>query len=122
MSLEQIEKYFTPDKNFIKPIKKSFPITSKSEFFELLKWWSKITKSDRIGDLREMNNNTPLIFLKIGSSIYILNADSTKTGVKEFLKNKENPWEIIVNENGVKNKITNNKSEAIPGFYFYKKI
>jgi hypothetical protein len=123
MSFEKIEKYFTSDKNFIKPINKTYALKSKDEFIEILKWWSIVTKSNTIGDLKQMNNNTPLVFLQIGSSIYYINADSTVTGIKEFLKHKKELWRIIFNENGVKNKVTNNNNEeAIPGFYFYKEI
>ena len=38
------------------------------------------------------------------------------------LKNKANSWILIENENGTKNKITNNKNkEPITGFYIYKR-
>ena len=123
MSFEQVNKYFSADKNFVNPINRPFSIKDKDEFIEILKWWSTITTSNTIGDLMIMNKNTPLIYLQLGSSIYYLNADSTKSGVKEFLKNKKESWSIIVNENGVKNKVTNSvSSDAIPGFYFYKEI
>lgn len=123
MSFEQVKKYFSGDRNFINPINRNFSLKDKDEFIEILKWWSTITTSNTIGDLTLMNKNTPLIYLQIGSSTYYINADSTKNGVKEFLKNKKESWSIIVNENGVKNKVTNSvNSDAIPGFYFYKEI
>ena len=124
MSLEQIEKYFTPDKNYIIRINKTNAIQNKDEFIEILKWWCIITKSNTIGNLEEMNNNTPLMFLQMGSSIYYIIADSKKSGIKEFLSNKENSWKIIFNENGInKNKVTNRiDKDPIPGFYLYKEI
>ena len=123
MSYEQIKKYFTPDNNFIKPIKRANPLKNKEEFIEILIWWNKISMSDTIGDLKELKNNTPLIYLQISSSSYYINAVSNKTGIKEFLKNKDESWKIIINENGVENKVTNrNNKEAIPGFYLYKEI
>ena len=118
-----IDRYLTSDKNFIKRITKANAIKSKEVFFEILKWWRNISTSNSIGDLRQMNNNTPLIYLQLGSSSYYINADSTKAGIKEFYNNINNPWKIIINENGIKNKVTNRIDERpIEGFYMYKEL
>lgn len=78
-------------------------------------------KHEKIGDKNIKNGNTPLIRINIGSNKYVINADSKKEGVIIFLKNKNNPWILIQNENGLKNKITNNLTEEpIQGFYIYK--
>jgi hypothetical protein len=38
-----------------------------------------------------------------------------------FLTNKDNPWHLIVNERGVRNRITNNFSkQPLTGLYIYK--
>jgi hypothetical protein len=93
----------------------------KDDLYDILKWWSKITTKDTIGDLTTMNRNQKLIIFKIGSSSYYINADTKKIGVNQFLLNKNNPWKIIFNENGVKNKVTNGLDEnPISYFYMYK--
>lgn len=73
-----IDKYLTSDKNFIKRITIVNALKSKELFFEILKWWRIISTSNSIGDLNQMKNNIPLIYLQLGSSSYYINADSTK--------------------------------------------
>ena len=52
-----------------------------------------------------------------------INLDSNKDGVSIFLKNKTNPWILIDNQNGTKNKITNNiNKEPIRGFNIYRHV
>ena len=118
MTIEEItKKHLTLDKNHIKPCE----IDSKDLLYDILKWWRNITKHEKIGDKNIKNGNTPLIRINIGSNKYVINADSKKEGVIIFLKNKNNPWILIQNENGLKNKITNNLTEEpIQGFYMYK--
>lgn len=118
-----INTYLTLDQKHIKPMTSSMFLKTREDFILLLKWWSKLSNSDTIGNLDEMNNNTALIILNQGSNTYYINADSKKDGVIEFLKNKENSWHIIINENGVKNKVTNRlDKEPIEGFYMYKRL
>ena len=113
---EIIKRHLTQDQNHIKPCE----IYSKDLLYNILKWWRNLTKHGKIG-AENQNGNTPLIRINIGSNKYKINADSTKEGVIMFLQNKNNPWILIQNENGVKNKITNNlKGEPIQGFYMYK--
>ncbi len=124
MTAEEIKKqYLTIDGNHIKPIQKGNTLKSKDDLYDVLKWWSIISTNQTIGDLMIMNNNQKLILIQVGSSGYYINADSSKIGVKEFLSNKGNPWKIIENENGKKNKVTNRlDDEPIPYFYMYKEI
>jgi len=111
------------DQNFILKLSRENALNNKEDFLKILKCWMGFSKSETIGDLTILIGRTPLLFLKIGSSTYYINADSKRTGVEEFIKNTENNWQIIYNEDGVKNKVTNRKDEeAIPGFYFYKDI
>lgn len=124
MSAEEIiNQYLTKDGNHIKPMQRANALRGKDDLYDILKWWSKITTDQTIGNLTEMNNNQKVILLQIGSSEYYINADSRNSGVKEFLKNKGNQWKIIINERGVKNKVTNRiDAEPIPYFYLYKEI
>lgn len=121
MTFEEIKnKYLTPDGNYIKKMSSEIDL-KKDDLYDILKWWSKITTKDTIGDLTTMNRNQKLIIFKIGSSSYYINADTKKIGVNQFLLNKDNPWKIIFNENGVKNKVTNGLDEnPISYFYMYK--
>tara|TARA_B110000285_G_scaffold126075_1_gene142206 strand:+ start:274 stop:639 length:366 start_codon:yes stop_codon:yes gene_type:complete len=112
-------RYLTVDQKHIKPC----TIKSKDLLYEILKWWKMLTTSETIGDLDNMNGNTPLIKVIRGNNSYFINADSKKTGVTTFLTNKDNAWHLIVNERGVRNRITNNSSGIpISGLYIYKKI
>ena len=124
MNAEEIKnQYLTIDGNHIKLMQKANTLKSKDDLYDILKWWSIISTSQTIGNLKIMNNNQKLILIQIGSSSYYINADSSKIGVKEFLSNKGNPWKIIENENGKKNKVTNRlDDEPIPYFYMYKEI
>ena len=115
--------YLSIDQNYINPLAKSRAIESKEEFYRVLSWWVKLSKSETIGDISKMNKNTPLIRLKVGSSFYYINADTKKNGVRVFLNNKDNYWYLIPNEDGKVNKITNRLDKSsIEGFYLYKEI
>ena len=123
MSIEIIRKHLSIDQQYIKKNSRENPIKSKDDFYNVLKWWKKISKSDTISDLRGGSNNEPWIHVKIGEIQYYLNADTKRNGVIEFLNCKKNKWVTIKNENGVQNKIVNSLDESpISGFYFYKRI
>ncbi len=120
---EEILRYLTFDQQFIKKMNSSTYLKSKDELYSILNWWNKLSKSETIGDLGQMNGNTPLIIIKLGSSSYYINADTNRAGVEAFLKNKTNPWNLISNRDAKKNKITNDSNhDPIEGFYMYKKL
>ena len=99
-------------------------LNSKEELLTLLKIW-KLTKGATIGDItnNQINNNTQIIKLKLNSTSYYINADTTREGVLRFLENRNNGWMTILNERGNMNKITNNEDRTpIEGFYMYKSI
>tara|TARA_A100001035_G_C27678907_1_gene452083 strand:- start:520 stop:891 length:372 start_codon:yes stop_codon:yes gene_type:complete len=99
-------------------------LNSKEELLTLLKIW-KTTKGATIGDItnNQINNNTQIIKLKLNSTSYYINADTTREGVLRFLENRNNGWITILNERGNMNKITNNEDRTpIEGFYMYKSI
>ena len=115
---ELTKKHLTEDQNHIIKV----TLHKKETLYSILKWWKTLSKSDTIGDLDNVNGNTALIHIKLGSNTYYINADSNKNGVSIFLKNKANSWILIENENGTNNKITNNiNKEPIKGFYIYKR-
>lgn len=123
MSQEKVNKYLTTDCNHIKLMQKGNALKGKDDLYDILKWWSRMSTEQTIGDLKIMKGYQKLILIQIGSSEYYINADSRKSGVKEFLLNKDNSWKIIVNESGIKNKVTNRlDEEPIPYFYMYKEI
>jgi len=99
-------------------------LNSKEELLTLLKIW-KSTKGATIGDItnNQINNNTQIIKLKLNSTSYYINADTTREGVLRFLENRNNGWITILNERENMNKITNNEDRTpIEGFYMYKSI
>ena len=120
--LERVRNYLSSDLNYIETVStnNTVSINNKETLYDLLDCWMKFTKKETIGDLNKYNRNTTRIKVKIGSKEYKINSDTTKEGVEEFLENKENNWSLINNENGVKNKITNDLYEnPIRGFYMY---
>ena len=120
--LESVRNYLSSDLNYIETVStnNTVSINNKETLYDLLECWMKFTKKETIGDLNKYNRNTTRIKVKIGSKDYKINSDTTKEGVEEFLENKLNPWCLINNENGVKNKMTNDLSEnPIRGFYMY---
>ena len=120
--LERVRNYLSSDLNYIETVStnNTVSINNKETLYDLLDCWMKFTKKETIGDLNKYNRNTTRIKVKIGSKDYKINSDTTKDGVEEFLENRKNTWCIINNENGVKNKITNDLSEnSIRGFYMY---
>ena len=120
--LERVRNYLSSDLNYIETVStnNTGSINNKETLYDLLDCWMKLTKKETIGDLNKYNRNTTRIKVKIGSKEYKINSDTTKEGVEEFLENKENNWSLINNENGVKNKITNDLYEnPIRGFYMY---
>ena len=120
--LERVRNYLSSDLNYIETVSVNnvVSINKKETLYDLLECWVKFTKKETIGDLNKYNRNTTRIKVKIGSKEYKINSDTTKEGVEEFLENNENNWSLINNENGVKNKITNDLYEnPIRGFYMY---
>jgi hypothetical protein len=119
------KNHISIDQNFILKLSRENALKNKEDFFNILKCWIRFSKSETIGDLTKMIRRTPILYLRIGSTTYYINADSKRIAVEEFLNNSKESesWKLITNEDGVKNKITNRKDEeAIPGFYFYKEI
>jgi len=117
---EIINKYLTIDQKHIKKMTPNNALKSKQDLFQILKWWKILSKANTIGEII-INGNTPTIRINLGSKNYVINADTNKEGVVEFLKNKEHPWILIENENGIQNKITNNENKSpIKGFYMYE--
>ena len=120
--LERVRKYLSSDLNYIETVStnNTVSINNKETLYDLLDCWMKFTKKETIGDLNKYNRNTTRIKVIIGSKEYKINSDTTKEGVEEFLENKKYKWSLINNENGVKNKITNDLYEnPIRGFYMY---
>ena len=119
--LELINRYFTADKHHFRLMTKNDTLKSKEDLYLLLKWWLKLSKKNTIGNIDNIRNNQKLILIQIGAKSYYINADTTRAGVEEFLKNKDRNWKIIKSKRGNLNKITNSDQD-IPGFYMYKVI
>ena len=120
--LERVRNYLSSDLNYIETVStnNTVSINNKETLYDLLDCWMKLTKKETIGDLNKYNRNTTRIRVTIGGKVYKINSDTTKEGVEEFLENRKNTWCLINNENGVKNKITNDSfKNPIRGFYMY---
>lgn len=94
---------------------------SKDELILVLKSWLK-TNEITIGNGENKTGNTKWIFLKINENKYYINADTTREGIKVFVKNHEenNSLKIIQNNRSVYKKVSNDiNGKAIKGLYFY---
>jgi hypothetical protein len=105
----------------ILPMNKNNLLTTRGDLYALLKLWKKITKAETIGDLEKYNKNHKIIILKTPNNYYVIDADTTREGVSNFLENRKNDWSIIDSLRGNRNKVTNNiDQKPIKGFYMYK--
>ena len=115
--MQEISKKFL-DGDYIKPMINSCFLSSKEELYYLFKTWKIISNASTIGNLALFPKNKKIILLNIRDNSFFINADTTRNGVLEFLKNKDNPWVIAKKSKVVTNKID---SQTIKGFYIYKK-
>jgi hypothetical protein len=120
---KNLTKYFDSKYETIKKININNAITIKDEFIEILEVWELNNRYK--GEIQIGNQDfgkTPLLWVKLSNKLYYLNSDTKYSGVKEFLFNKDEQWQIIENRNGRRNKVTNkDDSKGIKGFYFYLK-
>lgn len=94
---------------------------SKHELITLLTNWLK-TDEKNIGNEENKTGNTKWIQLNLNGHRYYINADTTRQGVENFVKNHENnyPWIVITNNRKVYKKVSNDATgAAIKGLYFY---
>lgn len=115
-------EHLTEDLKFIKRMDKKSPLLNKTEFYMLLDFWYENNKFSGFSRINEAlpTNNTPCVWVKNQGELFRLNGDSTITGVKVFLENRDNEWDVIENAFGRRNKVVVTKDKnPIPGFYFY---
>ena len=94
---------------------------TKDELIKLLENWLE-TNELTIGNGESLTGNTKWIFLNLNGSKYYINADTTREGILNFVKNHENnyPWVVIANNRNVYKKVSNDlNGKAIKGLYFY---
>ena len=94
---------------------------TKDELIKLLENWLE-TNELTIGNGESLTGNTKWIFLNLNGSKYYINADTTREGILNFVKNHENnyPWVVIANNRNVYKKVSNDLyGKAIKGLYFY---
>lgn len=102
-------------------IEKKTKCYSKDQLILLLENWLK-TNEPTIGNGKNKTGNTKWIFLYLNDKEYYINADTTREGIMNFVKNhkKKHPWVIIADKNKVYKKISNDiNRNAIKGLYFY---
>ena len=93
-----IDKHIDKVTGHIKKNSKSNPITSKEEFFNVLKVWKMYNRDKTgvsIGD--ESFGQTPHLWLSIFGKEYYLNSDSKSKGVGANLGPRDLYYELIYN-------------------------
>ena len=112
-----VNRHFNGD--YIKPMDWDNCLRSKKELYDLLQYWVKITKVETLGDLRTVGySGSALIKLMDGDVKYVINYDTKRNGVVEFLKNsKQNDRWFVSRTNRVSNHIA---GEHIENMQMYK--
>lgn len=113
------------DKNLsFKKQKKSEPLKSKKDFFNVLRIWALFNNKDQKKTISKKSyGGQPILWIKTELGLFYLNADTKMEGVLEFVSNESNDWHIIPNNRGKLNKVTNHpKRIAINGLYLYKEL
>jgi hypothetical protein len=99
---------------------------SKQEFTDLLRKWYDHTDERVIGGSPEYNQ-TPWLWVQIGTFECHLNADTKRQGVREYLERVIRysaglEWRVCANQNGKFNKVCfSPDAYPIAGFYLYVK-
>ena len=97
-------------------------VTSKQEFVELLREWAE-TSEETIGEDVGSYGGTPWLYVELENDRFVLNADTTREGVEQFLGFHESDgsaWYVIPNARGVANKVTSDPDRRpIRGFFMY---
>ena len=94
---------------------------SKDQLVMLLKNWLK-TNEPTIGNGNNKTGNTKWIILNLNGSKYFINADTTREGIINYVRNHEKnySWGVIANNRKVYKKVSNDiNGNAIKGLYFY---
>ncbi len=107
------------------PIINGTIINSKDNLIKLLNIWLEKTVEMTIGDIDNFPKYTKWISLNLNGNIYFINSDSSREGIKVFVKNHENnnSWKIILNRDSIFNKVSNDAAgKPIKGLYFYSEV
>jgi hypothetical protein len=104
-------------------LEKGTTFYSKADFNNALQEWYQETAEKTIGN--HEYNQSPWLFVELGSYKFYLNSDSKREGISKYLQLVKQypdnlPWHIVENNRGKVNKVTfGNEKLKIPGFYFY---
>ena len=98
---------------------------SKSQFETQLRSWFEESSEERIGQSNGYGG-APWIWVRHGSGVYHLNADTKRAGVEDYLMLAQSEadvqWVVTTGRAGKMTKVTfGRRMVAIPGFYFYRK-
>jgi len=117
-----ISKHIDKTTGNIRCNSKNLPIKSKEELIQLFKVWIQLNKGKTSKQIGMNNHNqVPCLYLEIEGYNYFINSDTKIDGVEEFFKYRKNEWRVIVNNKGVKNKVTNHpEGKSITNFFMYK--
>lgn len=105
------------------PITKDTTVTGKQELVALLQRWAE-TNEKTIGDVGSFGGR-PWVRIKLGSVEVVLNADTKRAAVLEYLayaktNGADSPWSVIPNRSGTLNKVIfRQDGAATPGWYAY---
>jgi hypothetical protein len=112
-----VNRHFNGD--YIKPMDWDNCLRSRKELYDLLQCWVKITKVETLGDLNEViYAGTQLIRLMDRDVRYVINYDTRRNGVVEFLKNSEQNERWFVSST---NRVSNHThGKHIENMHMYK--
>ena len=94
---------------------------TRQEFDALLREWQSHTNDDTIGDAEF--GQTAWVHVHDGSTVYRLNADTNREGVREYLRLLEKhegdlEWSFVPNRNGRDNAVAFGPDRQRPRYFY----
>jgi hypothetical protein len=99
----------------------------REAFHQLLQTWLDDSFDARVGD-PESHTGPAWLWVRHGGSHFYLNADSTRTGIRQYLhmveENSGDPeWVLQTSIDGVRDRVAiGQEQEVIEGFEFYRHV
>ncbi len=104
-------------------IERKTAVESKAALAALLRRWHNQTNEPTIGDVGSYGG-TPWIYVELPSATVVLNADTKRAAVAEYLQACDShgddlPWQVTANRSGKVNKVLYGGRDKAPGWYAY---
>jgi hypothetical protein len=119
-----MSSFYCVDTMPLPQVRSAEPLT-RAEFERQLKAWLTESNEAHVGEFIGYGGK-PWLWVRQGSGIYHLNADTKRAGVEEYVRMVSREpslgWTVTPGRAGKMTKVVfGQRMVAIPGFYFYRK-